>query len=387
VALFICTPTISAITVRVEVDWLKAGDHNHKPAACELAAVQAAFARNGHTLIIEMSDEIDESIANILIDFNSLPGMPGIPNFDDGEWAALEATNRDHPAGTGWHYMIFGHWYSIDLGFTGSSGVAEILGDEFLVSLGSFSGQVGKAFERASTFMHELGHNLGLRHSGSQDENVVGPSKPNYASIMSYSYQLDGVRNGILCEGRASVVPPFRNLDYSKGTLPALNEEMLIEMAGIGYGGVDWDCSGSIAGTVMRDISTCCERCCLGLEGGPKSTITDYNDWANIIDVAANSEILSKMPEAVSCITPRETRKSCCECFCSNVLTPCPARGDLNEDEVLTAADVVLMLNCAFLGIGMCDLDLTDVNCSGDITPADVVLLLNMAFLGTSPPC
>ena len=37
--------------------------------------------------------------------------------------------------------------------------------------------------------MHELGHNLGLRHGG--DDNVH--RKPNYLSVMNYSFQTTGM--------------------------------------------------------------------------------------------------------------------------------------------------------------------------------------------------
>ena len=38
--------------------------------------------------------------------------------------------------------------------------------------------------------MHELGHNLGLRHGGGDDVNY----KPNYLSIMNYAFQFAGLR-------------------------------------------------------------------------------------------------------------------------------------------------------------------------------------------------
>jgi len=63
------------------------------------------------------------------------------------------------------------------------------------------------------------------------------------------------------------------------------------------------------------------------------------------------------------------------------------AKGDMNATGDFTPADVVLMLNCAFLGSGTCDLCFTDVNCSADLTPADVVLELNKVFLGSPLPC
>jgi len=67
---------------------------------------------------------------------------------------------------------------------------------------------------------------------------------------------------------------------------------------------------------------------------------------------------------------------------------PCPVtKGDMNGDLILTSSDVVLLLNCTFLGIGNCDLAFADVNCDGILTAADVVIELNMTFLGACAPC
>lgn len=62
-------------------------------------------------------------------------------------------------------------------------------------------------------------------------------------------------------------------------------------------------------------------------------------------------------------------------------------RGDLNRDFLYTASDVVLELNCAFLGSGNCPLALADVNCDGAVTPSDVVLELNKVFMDSQFPC
>ncbi len=62
-------------------------------------------------------------------------------------------------------------------------------------------------------------------------------------------------------------------------------------------------------------------------------------------------------------------------------------KGDLSNDGLLTSADVVLMLNCVYLGIGNCPLLTADVNCDGSLTSSDVVLELNAAFLGAGFPC
>jgi len=63
-------------------------------------------------------------------------------------------------------------------------------------------------------------------------------------------------------------------------------------------------------------------------------------------------------------------------------------KGDLNSDQAVSPADVVLHLLCVFNaepppgGISACDFD-----CSGTNTPADAVILLNRTFSGAPFPC
>ena len=93
-----------------------------------------------------------------------------------------------------------------------SSGIAELLGNDFVVSLGcGFGGGVvsggnsatrlgslGTDDEQAGTFMHELGHNLNLGHGGVSTAQLgVRTSadytmncKLNYLSVMNYARQL-----------------------------------------------------------------------------------------------------------------------------------------------------------------------------------------------------
>jgi hypothetical protein len=62
--------------------------------------------------------------------------------------------------------------------------------------------------------------------------------------------------------------------------------------------------------------------------------------------------------------------------------------GDLNRDGILNSLDVVLGVNCVFLGtIPPAGAAACDVDCSGTATAADAVILTNAAFLGIPFPC
>ena len=70
------------------------------------------------------------------------------------------------------HYALFAVSQNVD-GSCGSSGVGELLGNDFLVTLGGCGLSLSDSDRRnatinfqAATVMHELGHNLGLRHGG-----------------------------------------------------------------------------------------------------------------------------------------------------------------------------------------------------------------------------
>jgi len=149
-----------------------------------------------------------------------------------------------------YHYALFAHYVGCDSSAHcpasdpeistctnrtlawGQSGLAELSGSDFVVSLGGLinNSAVVPRFVLASSFMHELGHNFGLRHDGHLDrackansdcsggdtcfdlgdgqgavchETVGGvlgreePNyKPNYLSIMNYAYEKNGIEIG-----------------------------------------------------------------------------------------------------------------------------------------------------------------------------------------------
>jgi hypothetical protein len=113
-----------------------------------------------------------------------------------------------------YRYAIFANSHSGG----SSSGMGELGGNDFMITLGNVGG--GTADQQAGTFMHELGHTLGLTHGGESNHTNY---KPNYYSNMNYLWQLpDALYN------------PTGLLDYSRSRLPDLNESSLNETVGIG---------------------------------------------------------------------------------------------------------------------------------------------------------
>ncbi|MGE5692509.1 MAG: dockerin type I repeat-containing protein [Candidatus Zixiibacteriota bacterium] len=63
-------------------------------------------------------------------------------------------------------------------------------------------------------------------------------------------------------------------------------------------------------------------------------------------------------------------------------------KGDLNLDGIVSPADVVLELQCVYLGtVPPAGYSKCDVNCDGEVTPADVAVFLNYKFITLVWPC
>jgi hypothetical protein len=80
-----------------------------------------------------------------------------------------------------------------------NTGVGDFPGGDVLITLGAFLDIDGvtptaTSFVQGSTLMHELGHNLKLRHGGGPDEPNC---KPPYLSVMNYEYQVRGLLDNV----------------------------------------------------------------------------------------------------------------------------------------------------------------------------------------------
>lgn len=190
------------------------------------------------------------------------------------------------------HYCIFGH--ALDTGRPTTSGISRgISASDFLVTLGGWTTSPGTVNQQGGTLMHEFGHNLNLLHGG--DASGSGNNrKPNYLSIMSYSFQMRGLRIGGV-DG---------NFDYSRFVLPNLTEATLDETVGLsgvaeatGYGtryydpfgalppfgpnrivnsltSIDWDGdSDALDNPVAVNING----------AGGLTTLTGFDDWDAIV--------------------------------------------------------------------------------------------------------
>ena len=169
-------------------DSLDCAVHSHRPTQNALDRVTTAFAGasgvnpDGTPGIFAIHDRGDGGVFNAgkrISDQNSVANIPGGVNgtqFQIYKNASFPANRNGY-----FHYVLMPHRYNST---SSSSGQAEINGDDLIVSL-YCAGSDGNV---ANTILHEVGHNLGLRHGGNVDCNY----KPNYNSVMNYRYQFPG---------------------------------------------------------------------------------------------------------------------------------------------------------------------------------------------------
>jgi hypothetical protein len=272
--------------------------HSHDPAllvpngnggSAALDAVVAAFAGHGiamhvirghplpHSHVLSLRRLNDPQQPIDVISDTCEGGSVASGRAGAGKYAEsfydLKAGSFDPKALIAFHYVVFAHYSACDseahcnlcpasvnpdgtqkstsVPRVGQSGIAEESGNDLIISLASFNNETGNPpdpFNVGGTFMHELGHNLGLFHGGGFLVDGTAESfpafKPNYLSVMNYNYQLVGIPMGA---NVGDDMVASRRLDYSTQVLPTgtatpglLDENAnLDEAAGLGSGAKD----------------------------------------------------------------------------------------------------------------------------------------------------
>jgi Fibronectin type III domain len=263
----------------VEADWMDSSldcnfSYSMQPTAFEVNRVKNAFATapvsnpdgsTGIDFIMDYGQGLPFKGGNKVAGNGAITG--DVTTGNDASFNAIKAANFAANRNGYFHYLLMGAEYST---FPGSSGIAELPGDDFIVTLPpcallnlTQNPSVTNADEVANTIMHELGHNLGLHHGGSNDVNY----KFNFNSVMNYWFQGDGIDTN--CDAFGDNV-----LSYSTGSRIALNELSLNEANGVCGAGfpIDWNGSGTITSGLAIDLN----------QDGVFQTLTDFNDWSHL---------------------------------------------------------------------------------------------------------
>ncbi|MBA2639332.1 MAG: hypothetical protein H0U77_04930 [Nocardioidaceae bacterium] len=244
---FIDLPAMGADVNRpdifVQVDWMADGTHSHALSAAVIKTLVDAFAAAPYTSptgSVGINLHVDAG-PNSIMDhatgttwgaLSRARQLQEVTNFGVAvvdannsatsyNWTAFDVV-RNQPGGfrsTGrapiFRYAISGH----QIGVATNSGIARTIpGSDMIISLASFSPLTNQI--TAGTFMHELGHLLGLDHGGADGVN----NKPNYVSVMNYLWQTIGLTKG----GVTGIV------DFSDEAYDQLFEGSLDERSGVG---------------------------------------------------------------------------------------------------------------------------------------------------------
>lgn len=257
--------------ILIEHDWSDDANgcaaHSHKPSQVVLNQITQVFAS------APVSNPNGQSGINVIHDVGqgglftggnliSIPNGTLQGNVFGADFPVYKASNIASNRIGYFRYAIHAHRYSE---YPTSSGYAEIVGDDFLVTLQCFISDNNIR----NTIMHELGHNIGLLHGGDTDCN----DKPNYNSVMNYRFQFSGVDANCDRFGDGAV-------NFSNGVRPSINENSVNESAGVcGGPAIDWNGSGTIQDGIQIDLNPGQALSC----GGQFTTLNDFNDWANLI--------------------------------------------------------------------------------------------------------
>ena len=273
-------PALGALPLRqdvfVEVDWMEESaecpNHSHQLTAASAALAEAMYAAaprvnpDGSTGI---ALHLDYGQGGVWTGGNHAGAAVEFPPDIGPDLAAVKAKNFAPNRLGIFHYALNMH----SLGPT-AGGIGELVGDDFILASGGCDtcyncqglGPTGHLY--AEVLVHELGHNLGLRHGGNEDCNGKG----NYASVMNYRHAYFGIDAG--CDD-----VPDGVLDYARGSRPPIDEAKLDEAQGV-CGGLwlDWNKNKAVDAGVKKDLNPDFNPTC----GGTFTVHHDNDDWTQV---------------------------------------------------------------------------------------------------------
>jgi hypothetical protein len=257
----------SYLHVWVHYDYMVGPDHSDAPNPAAIQMVVDAFKAHGVTLHIDPQHTAIPDHRVIVPDWPSFyasqPGIddPSCAGPDAVRFSDLRARYFRPTSNHAWHYAVFGDYAFTDApaesvncpvtsetggvhptpGMSGASQVGFLdvpggFGYSFVVALESFrdagidpDAHDNARFE-AGAFMHELGHNLGLCHSGPVTvPYCLANNAPNYISVMNFAFNF-GIP--FAATPGSTAIAGWR-VDYSDVKLPDLDETCLDETAGL----------------------------------------------------------------------------------------------------------------------------------------------------------
>jgi hypothetical protein len=161
------------------------------------------------------------------------------------------------------HYGVFGRVRP-----NGSSGRGEVWGNDFMVTFATFANW-GVPLAEVGTFVHELGHNLGLTHGNNNTTPAQWNEtfKPNFATTMSYRWQFPGV--SLDCDWVSEGIHT-----YSQGIFARISEAAVDENVGIcDNTALDMNGNGSLTSGALDTSS----------DGDSTDTHDDFDQWYNLL--------------------------------------------------------------------------------------------------------
>lgn len=266
--------------ILVEHDWtddaFECALHSHRPTPANLEQLRQLFA---NAPVVNPDGSLGINLVNDAGQGGALTGgnVIAVPNgmlgaIGDEDYLLAKSANFDSNRLGYFRYMVHAHVYTNSYGSTGSG---ETPGDESLVTMGCYYHD--QLFAR-NTILHELGHNLGLRHGGASDCNY----KPNYNSVMNYMFARFGVDAD--CDS-----DPDGITDLSSGTNVDIDETNVDEGTGVcGSPAINWNyIEPSDEANLVLDLNQLeyyahppgwQEMEC----GGTYTVLTDDDDWGGL---------------------------------------------------------------------------------------------------------